>query len=144
MSAVIVVVAGLLVAGAFLFLLSTDDPVDTDEPVPFGLAESIRDQVDDGGPFFAADPSGGQRAIWFAVEDDELVALAVEVPGREGCNADYRGRDETFVDCDGDPVETTELARYRLTVSTAEADEGALLVDLDTLLPPPQLDPAGG
>ncbi len=140
MSAVIVVVAGLLVAGAFLFLLDSGDTADPGGPVRIGLAESIRDEVDEGGPFFVADPTGGERAFWIAEEDGELVALAVEVPGREGCNAKYRGRNETFVDCDGDPIETTELARYRLSVSTGE-DEGALLVDLDALLPPPQPAP---
>lgn len=142
MSAVIVIVAGLLVAGAFLFLLDSGETADPGEPVRIGLAESIRSEVEEGGPFFVADPTGGQRAFWIAEEDGELVALAVGIPDREDCTARWKGRDETFVDCDDVPVETTELDRYRLSVSTAEDDEGALLVHLDTLLPAPLPPPA--
>ncbi len=136
MSTVIVVAAGLAVAAAILFLLPRGETGESSGPVRIGLASSIEKQLEEG-PFFQADPLGGNRSFWVALEDGEIVALVIEAPGRPGCVVDYRGRDETFVDCDGEPVATETLDRYALTVSTDEATEGALLVDLEEVEPAP-------
>lgn len=136
-SAGVLILSALALAAAFLFFLPGQENPDAGAPVSVGFASSIEEEVAEGGPIFQADITGGERGFWIALEDGELVALALEVPGREGCNVDWRGRDDTFVDCDTQPIETTELARYEVSVRREGADEGALLVDLDTVLPPP-------
>lgn len=140
MSSVILIAAGLAVAAAILYLTRSDDVGDSG-PVQIGLASSIEDLLDEEGPYFQADPTGNNRSFWVAKESGEVVALVIEAPGRPGCIVDYRGRDETFVDCDGEPVPTEALDRYAVTVSTGEDNNGALLVDLDTVEPAPV--PAG-
>jgi len=142
MSSVILIAAGLAVAAAILFVTAGDGEGESEGPVQIGLASAQEKNIDEEGPAFLADPTGNDRSFWLTKEDGEIVALVIEVPGRPGCIADYRGRDETFVDCDGEPIETEELDRYALSVSTDEDNEGALLVDLDTVQPAPARESA--
>lgn len=137
MSSVILVAAGLAVAAAILNLTAGNSEGESEGPVQIGLASAQEENIDEEGPSFLADPTGNDRSFWLTKESDEIVALVIEVPGRPGCIVDYRGRDETFVDCDGEPVATETLDRYALTVSTDENTEGALLVDLEVVEPAP-------
>ncbi len=141
-SAVALLATGLFVAVVLVFLLPGDDSPDESEPVQIGLASSIHQNVEEDGPYFQADPLRGERPFWVALEDGEIVALAIDLPGEEGCIVDYQSRDETFVDCRSEPVLTEALARYDVTISADEKSEGAVLVDLQTLLPAPEPDPA--
>ncbi|MCZ7527521.1 MAG: hypothetical protein M5U14_14735 [Acidimicrobiia bacterium] len=129
--------AALVVAA--LLLVTTGRNAETpseDQPIVLGRAENVRERLEEGGPDYIANPTGGD-GFWLALEDGEIVVLAITLPDRPDCTVDWRGRDDTFVDCDGEPVDTRQLARYRAEVSDEEDREGALLVDLQELLPPP-------
>lgn len=143
-SAALVVVAGLVVAGAIWLATDSSGGAPKDyEPFDAGRAESIHESLDEGGPYFVPDPFEGDRSILLALEDDEIVALSVNKPGDPDCHVRWRGSVDSFVDCDDDELRSEQLDRYLTSIPGAGDQEGSLLVDLRALLPAPQPITAG-
>jgi hypothetical protein len=133
------VLAGIVVSLVIFWGTRTDAPTadpDGRRTLTVGFAESRYENLRDEGPLYWANPFGGD-GIWLALEDDEIVALALRVPGRPDCTVNWRGRDDTFKDCDDQPIAMTELDRYEVTIPTEGDTAGQVVVDLDVLIPAP-------
>jgi len=132
-----VIVAGLLVAA--VLLLATGRASSPTKYVPFdaGVASSIKSELKEGGPYFYADPFGGDRSVLLALEDGKIVALSDVRPGTKACRIRWRGSIDSFVDCNDEKLTSRELARYRTDVSTFGKSKGELFIDLRNLEPAP-------
>ncbi len=125
-----VIVAGLLVAA--VLLLATSRASSPTKPGPFdaGVAASIRHELKDGGPYFVADPFGGDRSILLALEGGKIVALSDVLPGTKDCRVRWRGSINSFVDCHDHKVKSTDLARFRAEIGLTGNKKGELLIDV--------------
>lgn len=125
-----VIVAGLLVAAVLLLATSRASSPTKYKPFPAGDATAIRTDLKKGGPYFFPDPFGGDRNILLAIEDGKIVALSDIEPGTKDCRIRWRGSIDSFVDCHGEKLRSTDLARYQSGIGTIGANKGELLVDL--------------
>jgi hypothetical protein len=132
-----VVLAGLLVAAVLLLATSRDSGPAKYEPFSAGDASAVKHQLQDGGPFFYPDPFGGDRNILLALEDGRVVALSDVLPATTSCRVRWKGSIDSFVDCHGDKLRSTELARFETAVGTAGSSKGLLLIDLRHKEPAP-------
>lgn len=131
-----VLVLGLLIAATILLITGRAKTPEIQGLIPFGVAKSLREKAETGGPFaFAGDT--GDSGFWLAIEDGQLVALKIQKPGTQDCNVFWRGSKDTFEDCNGDPIRMDELARYPTEIPERGDRKGVLLVDLDGTIPPP-------
>jgi hypothetical protein len=135
-----VVLAGIFVAA--LLLLSTgrdggDTPQEV-EPFQAGRAKDVEESVREEGPYYYADPFGGDDSIVFAVEDGELVALAVNQRDLPDCSVKWKDQLDKFV-CGDRRFDSTELERFEVTVPAAGPDKGVLIIDVRTRLPAPEM-----
>ena len=132
-----VIVAGLLVAAVLLLATGRASSPTKYVAFPAGDATAIRKDLKSGGPFFYPDPFGGNRNILLAIEDGQVVALSDIKPGTKDCRVRWRGSIDSFVDCNDDRVQSSDLARYQSEVGEIGANKGELLVDLRRLEPAP-------
>jgi hypothetical protein len=138
---VAVVVAGLLVAAVLLLATGRGTTPERYEPFEAGAAKSIRQNLKDEGPFYVADPFGGNRSILFALEDGDIVALSNVVPNTRDCRVTIKNEGKAFVDCNGDRLRSTELARY--VTSTRPSSNGTTLLYVDLRHKEPAPDSTG-
>jgi hypothetical protein len=131
-----VLVFGLVVAGVILAVTGRAKTPVIRGPIPFGVANSIRQKAKDGGPFAYAG-NRGDDGFWVTVEGGKLVALKIQKPGVKGCNVVWRGSKDTFVDCNGNPVRVNQLARYPTSTPKTGRNKGLFLVDLSRTIPAP-------
>ena len=101
------------------------------------MASAIKSDLKSGGPYFVADPFGGNRSILYALEEGKIVALSDIVPGTKDCHVRWRGSINSFVDCHDDKLKSTDLARYRVEIGQAGGAKGELLIDLRHREPAP-------
>ena len=141
-AAVAFVAAGLVVAAIIVLVTRGAATPRTYKPFPAGQAASLKATLKDGGPFFYPDPLHGKRNILFALENGQVVALADHPWQREGCSVRWRGSVNRFEDCDGNRYVSTDLPRYKASIGDHGSAKGAFLVDLRTVLPPPDLQQA--
>ena len=134
---VAVVVAGLLVALVLLLATGQKGPPKRYEPFEAGAAASIRSNLKDEGPFYVADPFGGDRSILFALEDGDIVALSNVVPNTKDCRVTIKNEGKAFVDCHGDRLKSSELARFALSSRRSTNGTKLLYVDLRKKEPAP-------
>jgi hypothetical protein len=132
-----VLAAGLLVAAVLLLATGRAASPTKYKAFPAGDAASIKSDLKSGGPYFFPDPFGGNRNILLAVEDGKVVALSDIKPGTKSCRIRWKGSVNAFVDCDGDKLKSTDLARYQAVVGKVGVDKGELLVDLRHETPAP-------
>jgi len=132
-----VIAAGLLIAAVLLIASGRGGSPKRYEPFSAGLARDLRQELRDGGPFFVADPFGGNRSLLFALEDGQLVALSSTAPGTTSCAVRWKGTVDRFVDCHGDRYVSTQLDRYESDEAETGSQKGLLLVDLRHKLPAP-------
>ena len=132
-----VILAGLLVAAVLLLATSRASSPTKYVQFPAGVAQSIKSQLKDGGPYFFPDPFGGDRNILLALEGGTVVALSDILPNTTDCRVKWRGSVNAFQDCHGDKLQSGELARYRTEIGLAGANKGELLVDLRQREPAP-------
>jgi hypothetical protein len=132
-----VILAGLLVAAVLLLATGRASSPTKYVAFPAGDAIAIRKDLKKGGPFFYPDPFGGNRNILLALEDGKVVALSDVKPGTKDCRVRWRGSINSFVDCNDEKVQSTQLARYQSEVGKIGDNEGELLVDLRRRLPAP-------
>jgi hypothetical protein len=132
-----VVLAGVLVAAVLLLATSRSSSPTRYQPFPAGVAASIRNDLEDGGPYFFPDPFGGDRNILLAIERGKVVALSDILPGTKDCRVRWRGSIDSFVDCHDDKLGSTQLDRYRSEISLIGRNKGELLIDLRHREPAP-------
>jgi len=133
---VLVLVIGILIAAAILLVTGRAKTPKMEGLIRFGQAKSIADKARNGGPFAYAG-STGDTGFWVAIEDGKLVALKIRRPGTKDCNVIWRGSQDSFVDCNGDPVKKSQLARYRVVIPERGDNKGQFLVDLSSNIPAP-------
>jgi hypothetical protein len=132
-----VVIAGLLVAAVLLLATGRASGPTKYTAFPAGDATAIRSDLKSGGPYFYPDPFGGDRNILLAVEDGKVVALSDVKPGTKSCRVRWKGSVNSFVDCNGDKLRSSDLARYQSEVGKLGANKGELLIDLRHESPAP-------
>lgn len=133
----VVVVLGLGAAVLILRATGRGNAPHTPRPFAAGLEHSIRNDVKTGGPVYYNDPFGGYRGMLFTLEQDRLVAVATHTWNDNKCTVRWRGSIDRFVDCNGNRLTSDQLPRYPYTVPASGPAQGAVLVDVRTLLPPP-------
>jgi len=132
-----VIAAGLVIALVLLVATGRESGQRKAGPFPAGLASAVKSELKDGGPYFFPDPFGGSRNMLLALEDGKVVALSNIVPNSKTCTVKWRGTLDSFVDCHGDKLKSTELARYELSIPKRGDFKGVLLVDPRQLVPAP-------
>jgi hypothetical protein len=132
-----VVAAGLLVAAVLLIATGRGGSPKKYEPYEAGALTTIRRNLKAEGPFYVADPFGGDRSILFAIENGDVVALSTIVPNTKDCRVTIKNEGKTFVDCHGDRLKTTELDRYVTTKRPSTNGTSLLFVDLRRREPAP-------
>jgi hypothetical protein len=135
-----ILLGGVIIAAAILAITSGGGVPNVRKPVPFGLASDIRDKVRQGGPVNFPGLSGDD-GFWVAIEHHQLVPLLVRQPAPASCTLRWRGSLDTFT-CDGTPVTTEHLSRYRSFVQGTGDTKGLYMVELTKVLPPPAGPPA--
>jgi len=141
-SAIAVLLGGVVIAAAILAITSGGGAPSTKRPIPFGSEADIHARIRDGGPYNIAGLSGDD-GFWVAVEDHQVVALLVKQPKPDACTLIWRGSRNTF-ECDGKPVSSRNMARYKTFTGTAAANKGQYMVRLRDVVPGPDGPPATG
>lgn len=121
----VVVLAGLVVAGAILYV-TRDSTTEGCGRFNAGEAADIRQKVDEGGPYFVT--GGGNCAFWVALDGHDLVALRARLPERD-CPIFWEAPKDSFT-CKGEKVSLDEIGRYPTEIGTGKL-EGALIVVFD-------------
>lgn len=132
----VVLAAGLWVVILVFFTGANDRAAPEDGPLYLGQRHDLEVTLDEGSPLYFANPFGG-RGFWLDREGGELVALDVGLPHDRACSVRWKGRVDSYVDCDGNHVTKADLARFELVVSQSGKRKGGVLVDLQTHLPAP-------
>jgi hypothetical protein len=125
-----VILAGVLVAAVLLLATGRAASPTKYRPFDAGVAKSIRTDLKDGGPYFYADPFGGNRSILLALEGGRIVALPDIRPGTKDCRVRWKGSIDSFVDCHDQKLTSRELDRYRAEVAEVGDSKGELIIDL--------------
>ena len=136
------VVGGLVVAAVLLIATGGRSGPAEYRPFAAGPEFDLRRELRKGGPFYVPDPFGGNRSILWSLEDDQVVPLAVHTAGDRTCRVIWRGRVDSFEDCDDNRLTSDEIPRYRSRVPASGANEGIVLVDLAR--PPPPAESVAG
>jgi hypothetical protein len=132
----IVIGAGLFFASVLIFATGTTSPSsEQDGPLYVGPKSDIVLKLDEGSPLYFANPFGG-RGFWMDREGGELVALDVGRYDDPDCSIRWRGSKGSYIDCDGNRLDKTDMARHPVEVKRAGGEKGGVFVDLDTLDPP--------
>ena len=137
-----VIVAGLLVAAVLLLATGRASSPTKYVAFPAGDIRAIRTDLKKGGPFFYADPFGGNRSILMALEDGKVVALSAVKPGTKDCHVRWRGSIDSFVDCNDQKLRSDQLDRFQSSVAEIGKYKGELLIDLRIKEPAPASGPA--
>jgi hypothetical protein len=131
------VLGGILVAVVLLLATSRADSPTKYEPFAAGPEKERRDNLREEGPFYFPDPFGGKKSILFTLEGDNIVALMTHTPDDDDCRVNWRGRIDSFVDCDGNRLRSDEVGRYQTTIEERRGAGRVVVVDLRKELPPP-------
>jgi hypothetical protein len=131
-----ILVFGLIVAGAILVISGRAKNPDIKGSVPYGLAKTLREQVEDGGPYAFAGKTG-DSGFWIDIEHGQLIALKIKKPGTTDCNVRWRGSINSFVDCHDQKIRVDQLARFPTKIPTSGSQKGLWLVDVSGTIPPP-------
>lgn len=127
--------AGLFFASVLVFATRTTSPNRADGPLYVGPKSDIVLKLDEGSPLYFANPFGG-RGFWMDRESGELVALDVGTYADPDCSIRWRGRVDSYVDCDGNRLTKADMARHPVEVKTSGKQKGGVFVDLEALDPP--------
>lgn len=131
----LLIAAGLFFAAVLVFATSTSSPDRADGPLYIGPRSDIVLKLDEGSPLYFANPFGG-RGFWIDREEGELVALDVGRFDDPDCSIRWRGSKGSYIDCDGNRLAKTDMARHPVEVETSGTRKGGVYVDLDVLDPP--------
>jgi hypothetical protein len=129
--------AGLLVAAALFFATggSNGTPKQTG-PLYLGLTSELRSEIHQGSPLYFANPFGG-NGFWLDIVDHKFVVLDLVLPNTKSCTVEWKGRENSYVDCHGDKVGVADLARFKVTLAPSGKSGQSLYVDLRKRIPAP-------
>jgi hypothetical protein len=116
-----VLIAGFVIAAGILVATNTGDRVSCGR-LPIGDADSIREDLEQGGPFFQT--GGADCSFWLALDEGDIVAYRTEQAG--GCTLNISR--ESFV-CGSEPVDVATLARFPVAIETRD-EVDTVIVDL--------------
>jgi hypothetical protein len=134
---IVVIAAALFFASVLVFATGSSEPTaNRNAPLYIGPKRDLVTTLNEGSPLYFANPFGG-RGFWLDRENGELIALDVGSWGDVGCSIKWRGRINTYTDCHGNHLTIDQIARHPVTEIEAGTRKGSVLVDLDTLNPPP-------
>jgi len=125
---------GLLLAGV-LFFQSGDTEPRPREPFAYGQVRDLERNLEEG-PFYIADPFGGDDSIVFALEDGEPVAIAVNQRNMPDCSVKWKEQEGAFA-CGQQRFTSDQLERFATEVPTSGDDEGILFIDVRRREPAP-------
>jgi hypothetical protein len=128
-----VIAFGVVVAFVIIVATGGGGKVDPTKPVSLGLASELRKDVEDGGPLFFADPTGGE-GVWVDLEGNDLVVYSAVLPGPGKCVVKWRDPRKSYVDCHDRDVKASQLDRYRVTIPKSGNQKGLLLARLDQVV----------
>ena len=134
---IVAVLCGAAIAGLLLWTTGRTGTPRTYKPFNAGYEYALRKTLTEGGPFYYADPFGGNAGFWFALDNGQITAVAVSQPNDPTCAVRWRGSKQTFVDCHDAPVALSTLARYPVTYQ-GSGKETLVYVDLRTREPAPK------
>ncbi len=131
------VLAAAFFAGVLVFATGTNTPTSSDGgPLYIGPKRDIVTALDEGSPLYFANPFGG-RGFWIDRDDGALIALDVGKWGDTSCSVKWKGRIDTYIDCNSNRLTHDEIARHPVTVVASGPRKGSVLVDLAVVDPPP-------
>ncbi len=138
-----VVFAALLFVAVILFSTAGSEPSGrASRALYLGDTNDLREKIALS-PLYFASPFG-DASFWLDVENGQIVALDVSLPGTESCNILWRGRANTYRDCNDDDIAQAEMARYGVTIVERGNRKGSVFVNLKERSPAPGLGPSGG
>lgn len=138
----VVTVLAVVAAGAFfaLVLVLASGGGNTQArptgPLYLGQKADLKASLDLGSPLYFANPFGG-RGFWLDREGGEFVALDVGLPGNPKCSIVWKGRYDTYLDCDGRHLASDQMARHPVSVSITGKTKDGVYVELRELDPAP-------
>lgn len=133
----LLVAAAAIFAGVLVFAAGTENPVAREQgPLYIGQRPDLMAKLDLGSPLYFANPFGG-RGFWLDREGAALIALDVGLPGDTRCSVRWKGRADSYIDCDNRRVTKEQMARHPVDVIERGTQRGAVYVDLETRLLPP-------
>jgi hypothetical protein len=131
------ILAGLFFAAVLVLATNTSSPTsEAGGPLYIGPKSDIIVKLDEGSPLYFANPFGG-RGFWIDREAGELVAFDVGLWGDTECSVRWRGRINTYIDCNGNELSKADLARHPVEVVANGKRKGSVLVDLEVVEAPP-------
>lgn len=138
-----VVLAALLFAAVIVFAAPNEKPANSGRNALYlGDAADLREKIALS-PLYFASPFG-EATFWLDKEDGEIAALNIRLPNTKSCNVVWRGRANTYRDCNGDDIQKAELDRYQVTVVQRGNRKGSVYVNLKKSIPAPGLTAASG
>lgn len=128
-AAIAAIAAGLVIAGLLWWTSGRGGGVPSG-PFSLGLVEGLQENVEEEGPVYIADPTGGE-GLWLDLDGTELVAL-VAVPPENPRDCPVRWRDTigSYTDCADVRYDAEDLDRYLVV-----RREGLLIVDTGRTIP---------
>lgn len=143
---VLVVIAGLFVAGVLFFAMGgSQDPPSKSKPLFLGIVGEKVKGIREEGPQYIANPFG-DAGLWLDLEDGQVVVLSALKPGTTDCIMKWRDPRKAYVDsCTDRDFTSRDLDRFRTTIGSVQdgAPKDALYVDLRVREPAPG-DTSGG
>ena len=129
--------AGILIAAALFFATGggKGEPKQTG-PLYIGLASDLRSSINLGSPLYFANPFGG-NGFWLDREAGKFVALDLVLPNTNNCQVEWKGRENSYVDCHGDKVGKDDLQRFKVSLAQSGTAGQSVYVDLRKRLPAP-------
>jgi hypothetical protein len=138
-TALALVLAGVLVAVALVVATDNDAaPTSNRRMVYVGPADDLRANINLGSPLYFANPFG-ESGFWLDKENGEIVALKLTVPGTADCSVKWKGAPQSYVDCNGDLVDSRDLDRYEVIRLRSGTRKGGIVVNLREIEPAPGL-----
>ena len=119
-----ILVFGLVVAATILLVTGRAKNPKITGPVAFGIARDIRRDGQGRRPVRVRRQQRRRRVLDRDRERQARRARRSRSPGTKDCNVIWKGSKNTFVDCNGDPIKMSQLARYPITIPTKGKHEG--------------------
>lgn len=131
------ILAGLFFASVLVFATGGSSPSGSKSgPLYIGNQRDIVVKLDEGSPLYFANPFGG-RGFWIDREGGEIVAFDVGRWESPSCSVRWKGRVDSYVDCDGARLTKADLARHPVTIIARGERKGSVFVDLQEVEAPP-------
>jgi hypothetical protein len=116
-----ILIAGFVIGAGIYVATNSGDRVACGR-LPAGAADNIREDLEQGGPFFQT--GGAGCSFWLALDEGDIVAYVAEQAA--GCTLELRRG--SFV-CGDRPVDVADLEQYPVNIETVDEID-TVIVDL--------------